>query len=433
MRGYNALAFINRKGRKMTKRRVVITGMGAVTPCGIGVDNFWSAMVNGKSGISLIESMDTELQSVKIAGEIKDKDFNPVDYIDAKDAKRMDRYTQFAVVAADEAIKDAKLDEADYDPYRVGVIVSSAAGGFKTFEKNHLAMINRGPTKGSPFTIPMLIVDMASGRISMRHGFKGVNKAVVSACATGTHSVGDAFRAIQYGDADAMVAGGCEATITTIGIGAFTTARTLSKRNDAPEKASRPYDKDRDGFVMGEGAGVLILEEYEHAKARGAKIYAEIVGYGQSADAYDMVAPCPEGKGATKSMEFALKDAGLKPEDIQYINTHGTSTGLGDKAESKAVENMFGSKDENANLYVSSTKSMHGHMLGATGAVESIVCVKTINENIVPPTINLDNQDEEVANLNYVPNKAQKAEIHAALSNSFGFGGHNATLVFKEV
>ena len=433
MRGYNALAFINRKGRKMTKRRVVITGMGAVTPCGIGVDNFWSAMVNGKSGISLIESMDTELQSVKIAGEIKDKDFNPVDYIDAKDAKRMDRYTQFAVVAADEAIKDAKLDEADYDPYRVGVIVSSAAGGFKTFEKNHLAMINRGPTKGSPFTIPMLIVDMASGRISMRHGFKGVNKAVVSACATGTHSVGDAFRAIQCGDADAMVAGGCEATITTIGIGAFTTARTLSKRNDAPEKASRPYDKDRDGFVMGEGAGVLILEEYEQAKARGAKIYAEIVGYGQSADAYDMVAPCPEGKGATKSMEFALKDAGLKPEDIQYINTHGTSTGLGDKAESKAVERMFGSKDENANLYVSSTKSMHGHMLGATGAVESIVCVKTINENIVPPTINLDNQDEEVANLNYVPNKAQKAEVHAALSNSFGFGGHNATLVFKEV
>lgn len=417
----------------MTKRRVVITGMGAVTPCGIGVDNFWSAMVNGKSGISLIESMDTELQSVKIAGEIKDKDFNPEDYIDAKDAKRMDRYTQFAVVAADEAIRDAKLDEAGYDPYRVGVIVSSAAGGFKTFEKNHLAMINRGPTKGSPFTIPMLIVDMASGRISMRHGFKGVNKAVVSACATGTHSVGDAFRAIQYGDADAMVAGGCEATITTIGIGAFTTARTLSKRNDAPEKASRPYDKDRDGFVMGEGAGVLILEEYEHAKARGAKIYAEIVGYGQSADAHDMVAPCPEGKGATKSMEFALQDAGLKPEEIQYINTHGTSTGLGDKAESKAVERMFGSKDENANLYVSSTKSMHGHMLGATGAVESIVCVKTINENLVPPTINLDNQDEEVANLNYVPHKAQKAEVHAALSNSFGFGGHNATLVFKEV
>ena len=417
----------------MTKRRVVITGMGAVTPCGIGVDNFWQSMINGKSGISLIEQMDTELQTVKIAAEIKDKDFVPEQYIDPKDAKRMDRYTQFAVVAADEAIKDAGLVDAGYDPYKVGVIVSSAAGGFKTFEKNHIAMINKGPTKGSPFTIPMLIVDMASGRISMRYGFKGVNKAVVSACATGTHSVGDAFRAIQYGDADAMVAGGCEATITTIGIGAFTTARTLSKRNDAPEKSSRPYDKDRDGFVMGEGAGVLVLEEYEHAKKRGAKIYAEIVGYGQSADAHDMVAPCPEGKGATKSMEFALEDAGLKPEDIQYINTHGTSTGLGDKAESKAVEQMFGSKDENKNLYVSSTKSMHGHMLGATGAIESIVCVKTIKENIVPPTINLDNQDEEVANLNYVPHKAQKAEIHAALSNSFGFGGHNATLVFKEV
>ena len=417
----------------MTKRRVVITGMGAVTPCGIGVDNFWQSMINGKSGISLIEQMDTELQTVKIAAEIKDKDFDPEQYIDPKDAKRMDRYTQFAVVAADEAIKDAGLVDAGYDPYKVGVIVSSAAGGFKTFEKNHIAMINKGPTKGSPFTIPMLIVDMASGRISMRYGFKGVNKAVVSACATGTHSVGDAFRAIQYGDADAMVAGGCEATITTIGIGAFTTARTLSKRNDAPEKSSRPYDKDRDGFVMGEGAGVLVLEEYEHAKKRGAKIYAEIVGYGQSADAHDMVAPCPEGKGATKSMEFALEDVGLKPEDIQYINTHGTSTGLGDKAESKAVEQMFGSKDENKNLYVSSTKSMHGHMLGATGAIESIVCVKTIKENIVPPTINLDNQDEEVANLNYVPHKAQKAEIHAALSNSFGFGGHNATLVFKEV
>ena len=417
----------------MAKRRVVITGMGAVTPCGIGVDNFWQSMINGKSGISVIEQMDTELQTVKIAAEIKDKDFNPEQYIDPKDAKRMDRYTQFAVVAADEAIKDSGLVDAGYDPYKVGVIVSSAAGGFNTFEKNHLAMIDRGPTKGSPFTIPMLIVDMASGRISMRYGFKGVNKAVVSACATGTHSVGDAFRAIQYGDADAMVAGGCEATITKIGIGAFTTARTLSKRNDEPEKSSRPYDKDRDGFVMGEGAAVLVLEEYEHAKKRGAKIYAEIVGYGQSADAHDMVAPCPEGKGATKSMEFALEDAGLKPEDIQYINTHGTSTGLGDKAESKAVERMFGSKDENKNLYVSSTKSMHGHMLGATGAVESIVCVKTIQENLVPPTINLDNQDEEVANLNYVPHKAQKAEIHAALSNSFGFGGHNATLVFKEV
>lgn len=417
----------------MTKRRVVITGMGAVTPCGIGVDNFWNALLNGKSGVSLIESIDTEKHTVKIAGEIKDKDFNPEDYMSSKDANRMDRFTQFAMVAADEAIADSGIDEADIDPYRIGVLVSSAAGGFKTFEKNHMAMINKGPTKGSPFTVPMLIVDMASGRVSMKHGYKGVNKAVVSACATGSHSIGDAFRTIQYGDADVMVAGGCEATITTLGIGAFTAARTLSKRNDEPTKASRPYDKDRDGFVMGEGAGVVVLEEYEQAKARGAKIYAEIVGYGQSADAYDMVAPDPDGNGAIKAMELALADAGMKPEDIDYINPHGTSTGLGDVAESQAIAKIFGDKDKNPNLLVSSTKSMHGHMLGATGAVEGIVCIKTITDGKVPPTINLDNQDEHVANLDYVPHKAREKKVHAALSNSFGFGGHNATLVFKEV
>lgn len=417
----------------MTKRRVVITGMGAVTPCGIGVKNFWNSMLEGKSGVSLIESIDTERHTVKIAGEIKDKDFNPEDYMSSKDANRMDRFTQFAMVAADEAIADAGIDEAKIDPYRIGVLVSSAAGGFKTFEKNHMAMIQKGPTKGSPFTVPMLIVDMASGRISMKHGYKGVNKAVVSACATGSHSIGDAFRTIQYGDADVMVAGGCEATITTLGIGAFTAARTLSKRNDEPTKASRPYDKDRDGFVMGEGAGVLVLEEYELAKKRGAHIYAEIVGYGQSADAYDMVAPDPEGNGAIKSMELAMADAGLKPEDIDYINPHGTSTGLGDVAESQAIAKIFGDKEKNPNLLVSSTKSMHGHMLGATGAVEGIVCIKAITDGKVPPTINLDNQDEHVANLDYVPHKARDKKVHAALSNSFGFGGHNATLVFKEV
>ena len=417
----------------MNKRRVVITGLGAVTPCGIGVDNFWQAMLEGKSGVSTIERIDTEGQAVKIAAEIKDKDFNPEDYIDPKDAKRMDRFTQFGIVAADEAIADAGLDEAGYDPYRIGVIVSSAAGGFKTFEKNHLAMIEKGPTKGSPFTVPMLIVDMASGRISIKHGYKGVNKVVVSACATGTHSIGDAYRSIQYGDADAIVAGGCEATITTLGVGAFTACRALSKRNDEPQKASRPYDKDRDGFIMGEGAGVLILEEYEHAKARGAHIYAEIVGYGQTADAHDIVAPDPEGKGALKSMEFALADAGMKPQDIDYINPHGTSTGLGDMAESQAIAQIFGDKEQNPNLLVSSTKSMHGHMLGATGAVEAIVCVKTITDGKVPPTINLDNQDEHVANLDYVPHKTREKKVRAALSNSFGFGGHNATLVFKEV
>ena len=417
----------------MEKRRVVITGLGAVTPCGIGVDNFWKSMLEGKSGITLTERIDTEKQAVKISAEIKDKDFNPEDYLDPKDAKRMDRFTQFGMVAADEAIADAGLDEAGYDPYRIGVIVSSAAGGFHTFEKNHLAMQEKGPTKGSPFTVPMLIVDIASGRVSIKHGYKGLNKCVASACATGTHSIGDAFRSIQYGDADAVVAGGCEATITTLGVGAFTACRALSKRNDEPSRASRPYDIDRDGFIMGEGAGVMVLEEYDHAKARGAKIYAEIVGYGQTADAHDIVAPDPEGRGALKSMEFALADAGLKPEDIDYINPHGTSTGLGDIAESKAIEEIFGDKEKNPNLLVSSTKSMHGHMLGATGAVEAIVCVKAITDGKVPPTINLDNQDEHVANLDYVPHKMREKKVHAALSNSFGFGGHNTTLIFKEV
>lgn len=414
----------------MSKRRVVVTGMGAVTPYGVGVKTFWDNLVEGNSGIGLSEDL-SEGHTVLISGQLKG--FDAEQYINPKEAKRMDRFTQFAMVAADEAIADANLEGVDVDPYKIGVIVSSAAGGFKTLEKSHKAILDRGPTKCSPFTIPMMIADMASGRISMKYGYKGVNKAVLSACATGTHSIGDAFRAIQYGDADIMIAGGCESTICDIGVGAFTAAKTLSKRNDAPEKASRPYDKDRDGFIMSEGAGVLVLEEYELAKKRGAKIYAEVVGYGQSADAYDMVAPCPEGKGATKAMEFALADAGLKPEDVQYVNTHGTSTGLGDIAESKAVERLFGDKDTNKNLYVSSTKSMHGHMLGATGAVESIACIKTIVDDIVPPTINLDNQDEEVGNLNYVPHKAQKAEIHAALTNSFGFGGHNATLIFKEV
>ncbi len=421
-----------KKGLEMMKRRVVVTGLGAVSPFGIGVDKLWTSLVEGKSGISTSESIDIEKHVVKISGEVKN--FNPELYLDSKEAKKMDRFIQFAMIAADEAVKDAKLEEdKETDPYRIGVMVSSAAGGFRTFEENHVRILEKGPNKCSPFTIPMMIVNMPSGRISMRYGFKGVNKVVVSACATGTHTIGDAFRSIQYGDADVIVAGGTEATICDVGVGAFSSARTLSRRNDEPQKASRPFDKDRDGFVMSEGAGVLILEEYEHAKKRGAKIYAELIGYGQTADAYDVVAPCPEGKGATKSMEFALKDAGLKPEDIQYINAHGTSTGLGDVAESNAIERLFGDKQKNPNLRVSSTKSMHGHVLGATGAIEAIACIKTINENIIPPTINLDNQDENVGDLNYVPHKAQKAEVHAALSNSFGFGGQNASLIFREV
>lgn len=416
----------------MEKRRVVITGLGAITPCGVNVKDFWQAMKDGKSGITKYERISNDRQTVLIAGEIKEKDFDPTKYFDPKEAKRVERYIQFGVAASDEAIQDAGLENAGYDPYRVGVMMSSAAGGFDTFEKNHLTMLQRGYTKGSPFTIPYLIVNMAAGRVSIKHGFKGQSKAVVSACATGTHSIGDSFRAIQWGDADAMVAGGCEATITALGIGAFSALRALSHRNDEPEKASRPYDKDRDGFVMAEGAAAVVLEEYESAKKRGAKIYAEIVGYGQSSDAYDIVAPDPEGNGALKSMEFALADAGMKPEDIQYINAHGTSTGLGDIAESQAIAKLFGDLTTNKNLLVSSTKSMHGHMLGATGAIESIVCIKAMEEGIVPPTINLDNQDEKVANLNYVPHKAQKADVKVSLTNSFGFGGQNATLIFKK-
>lgn len=415
----------------MTKKRVVVTGLGVISPFGVGTDKFWNSLVEGKSGISTTSSIELEKHPVKISGEVKD--FNPDDYIDSKESKRMDRFTQFALVAAEEAIKDAKLENTDTDPYRIGVIVSSAAGGFKTFEKNHVAVLERGPSKCSPFTIPMMIVDMPSGQISMKYGYKGVNKAVVSACATGSHSIGDAFRSIQYGDADIMITGGCEATICDVGIGAFTSARTLSRRNDEPQKASRPYDKDRDGFIMSEGAGVLVLEEYEHAKARGAKIYAEVVGYGQTADAYDMVAPDPEGKGATMAMKLALKDAGLEPNAVQYVNAHGTSTGLGDVAESQAIARVFGDLDKNKELHVSSTKSMHGHMLGASGAIEAVACIKTINNGIIPPTINLDNQDEHVANLDYVPHKAKKAEINAALSNSFGFGGHNVSLIFKKM
>ncbi len=414
----------------MTKRRVVVTGLGAVSPFGIGVDKFWDSIIAGKSGIARTTAINLDKHPVKISGEVKD--FNPDDYMDPKEAKRIDRFTQFALVAADEAIKDAKLDTIEIDPYRIGVIVSSAAGGFKTFEKNHQAILDRGPAKCSPFTIPMMIVDMGSGKIAMRYGYKGVNKAVVSACASSNHSIGDSFRSIQYGDADIMLAGGCEATICDVGVGSFTSARTLSKRNDEPEKASRPYDKDRDGFVMAEGSGVLVLEEYEHAKARGAKIYAEVVGYGQTADAYDIVAPDPEGRGAAMAMKLALSDAQMQPEAVQYVNSHGTSTGLGDAAESHAIARVFGDLETNKNLLVSSTKSMHGHMLGATGAVEAIACIKSINNGIVPPTINLDNQDDNVANLDYVPHTARKKDVDAALSNSFGFGGHNASLIFKK-
>lgn len=414
----------------MSKRRVVVTGLGIVSPFGVGMDIFWNSLVQGKSGIDTIKSIPLDGHSVHIAGEVKD--FDPAQYIEPKELRKMDRFIQLSLVAAQEAIEDANLNLDGVDPYRYGVIVGAAAGGFDTLEKQHQAIIDRGPTKCSPFTVPMLIVDMCAGRISMKYGFKGVNKAVVTACATSAHSIGDAFRSIQYDDADVIVAGGSESVITLLGMGAFSSARTLSKRNDEPQKASRPYDKDRDGFVMAEGSAILILEELEHAKARGAKIYAEIVGYGQTADAYDVVAPDPEGKGAMKSMELAVKEAGIEPKQVDYVNAHGTSTGLGDIAESQAIAKLFGDLKTNKDLRVSSTKSMTGHLLGATGAAESIVCIKTLTDGIIPPTINLDNQDEKVADLNYIPHKAVKADVEYALTNSFGFGGHNASLLFKK-
>lgn len=410
-------------------RRVVITGMGCISPYGVGVDNAWNAVLNGKSGIRNL-TVDIDKQLVKIGGEVPE--FNAEEYVDAKEAKRLDKFILYAIIAADEAAKSGNFDIEKEDPYRVGVVIGSAQGGLYSMAQNHEVMLNRGYYKCSPFTVPMMIPNMAAGKVSIRLGAKGINKAIATACATGAHSIGDAFRSIQWGDADVVFAGGSDSKISNFGVGAFTSAKTLSKRNDEPQKASRPYDKDRDGFVMSEGAAVLMLEELEHAKARGAKIYAEIVGYGQSADAHDMVAPDPDGKGAEYAINAAMKDAEISKEDINYINTHGTSTHVGDIAESKTVERIFGNKDENKNLLVSSTKSMTGHMLGAAGAIEAIFAIETTMNDVVPPTINLDNQDEEVGNLDYVPYTARKHTVNYALSNSFGFGGCNAVLIFKK-
>jgi 3-oxoacyl-[acyl-carrier-protein] synthase II len=411
-------------------RRVVITGMGAVTPFGVGVDLFWDNIKEGKSGIKSIKHLDTTRHTVKIGGECRD--FDPTVYLDKKEVKRMDRFTQFALVAAQEAANNANLDMEKEDPTRVGVVAGSAAGGMDTIEKNHVLIIERGPAKCSPFTVPMMIVDMAAGRISIMFNAKGPNKAVVTACATAAHSIGDAYRIIQYDEADIMFAGGAEACMTELGIGGFSSARTLSTRNDDPEKASRPFDKNRDGFVMSEGAGILLLESLDHALARGAEIYAEIVGYGASADANDIVAPCEDGDGAARAMQAALKDSGLSPEDIHYINAHGTSTYLGDIAETLAIKRVFGDYAENG-LLVSSTKSMVGHLLGASGGVEAIASIKTLQTGIVAPTINLENKDEKIPNIDLVPNIPRKVDnINVAMSNSFGFGGHNVSLIFKK-
>lgn len=408
------------------KHRVVITGMSAVTSLGKDLDTFWNNLMAGKSGVSLIEAFDVSEYPTRIAAEIKD--WEPEVYMDRKEARRMDRYVQFAVAAALMALKDAKLSIAeDTDPERVGVYVGSGIGGLGTWEEQHKVLLEKGPKRVSPFFIPMMIANMASGQISITAGAKGPNSTTVTACATGTHTIGDSYRLLQSGEADVMICGGAEATIRPTGLAGFCAMRAMSTRNEEPERASRPYDVDRDGFVMGEGAGVLILETLEHAQKRGAHIYGEVIGYGMSGDAHHMTDPDPDG--AARCMKKAIADAGIQPEDIGYINTHGTSTPVGDLSETTAIKRALG--DHAYKVAVSSTKSMTGHLLGAAGGVEAIICALALQNGKLPPTINLDNQDE-ACDLDYIPNVPRESNAKIALSNSFGFGGHNATIILRK-
>lgn len=405
--------------------RVVVTGLGIISPVGIGIESFWSNLLDGKSGIGPVTKFDVSEMSTKIAGEVKD--FNASDYIDKKEAKRMDLYTQYAVSAARMAVEDSGLDLEKTDLDRMAVILGSGIGGLYTMEEQCRVLVDKGPKRISPFLVPMMIVNMAAGQISITLGAKGPNYTVVSACASGTNAVGDAFNLIQRGSADIVVTGGTEASITPLGFAGFCSMKAMSTRNDEPTKASRPFDRDRDGFVMGEGSVILILESLEHAQKRGAKIYAEVLGYGASADAHHITAPAPEGEGAARAMSIAIRDAGLRPEDIDYINAHGTSTDLNDKYETLAIKQVFG--EHAKSVLVSSTKSMTGHLLGAAGALELAVLALAIRDNKVPPTINYENPDPE-CDLDYVPNVYRDKEVNFALSNSLGFGGHNATVVF---
>ena len=411
------------------KRRVVITGVGPVTPIGTGKEIFWNNLIAGKSGVGIITRFDPTDVDVKIAGEVKD--FEYADYMDKKEGKRMDRVTHFAVAAAKLAVEDAKLDLASINQVRAGVCVGSGIGGIETFVEQTTKYVEKGPSKISPFFIPMEIPNMPAGQISIALGFKGPNTAIVTACATGTNCIGDAFRTIQYGDADIMIAGGTEAAISPVAVAGFANMKALSTNNEHPEKASCPFDKKREGFVMGEGAGVVVLEELEHAKARGAHIYAEICGYGMTADAYHITAPDPSGEMPAACMQAAVDDAGLKPEAVDYINAHGTSTHRNDLNETLAAKKVFG--EHAYKMAISSNKSMLGHLLGAAGGVEAIATVLTIENGVIPPTINYEDPDlEEGLDLDYVPNVARKANVDVAISNSFGFGGHNATILFKK-
>ena len=407
-------------------RRVVITGLGVVSPVGSSLEKFWKNITAGKSGIGRITKFDPEGYPVQIAGEVKD--FDPLQYFDRKEVRRTDPFIQFAVGAAVQAVNQSGLEESDVDKTRVGVLIGSGIGGLSTIEQQLKILWEKGPKRVSPFCVPMEIINMASGLVSIRFGYKGPNISVVTACATGTHAIGEAFRTIQYGDADVMVAGGAESCITPLAVAGFAAAKALSTRNDEPEKASRPFEKNRDGFVMGEGAGIVVLEELEHAKGRGAKILAEVVGYGTSGDAYHMTAPAPEGEGAARAMANALKDAGIKPEDVDYINAHGTSTKFNDLFETMAIKRVFG--DYAYKVKISSIKSMIGHLLGAAGGVEVVSSVMTLQTGIIPPTINYEEPDPE-CDLDYTPNEAVKADVRYVLKNSFGFGGTNACLVLK--
>ncbi|MBO9361626.1 MAG: beta-ketoacyl-ACP synthase II [Thermoflexus sp.] len=406
--------------------RVVVTGMGAITPIGNDVETFWQNVVAGCSGVGPITLFDASAMKTRIAAEVKG--FDPEAWFGRKEARRMDRYAQFALAATQQALQDARLDPAQVDRERVGVILGTGIGGIGAMVQGVETLITRGPDRISPLTVPMMLADTAPGLIAIAYGFRGLNMAVVTACASGANAIGEAMRLIRQGDADVVIAGGAEAAILPVAVAAFNAMGAISTRNEEPERASRPFDRTRDGFVMGEGAGILILERLEHAQARGARVYAEVVGYGTSADAYHITAPPENGEGAALAMRRALADAGLSPRDIDYINAHGTSTPLNDRSETQAIKAVFG--EAAYNVPISSTKSMIGHLLGAAGAVEAIVCIRAITDGVIPPTINYEHPDPE-CDLDYVPNGARRKPVRAAMSNSFGFGGHNACLIFQ--
>ncbi|WP_066500854.1 beta-ketoacyl-ACP synthase II [Abyssisolibacter fermentans] len=407
-------------------KRVVITGVGVISSLGNNADTFWQNIKDGKCGIDFIQSFDTENYKVKVASEVKD--FKPQDYMEKKAAKRMDKFSQYAVAATKLAYEDSKLDDVDVDRDRMGVIFGSGIGGLSTIEKQQTMIMQKGPDRISPFFIPMSICNMAAGHVAIMLGAKNICNTVVTACASGTNAIGEAFRQVKYGLADIMVTGGSEASVTPLAVAGFTSMKALSTSKD-PKKASIPFDNERDGFVIGEGAGVLVIEELEHAKKRNAHIYAEIVGYGATCDAYHITAPAPGGEGAAKAMKLAIDEAGISPEDVSYINAHGTSTPYNDKFETEAIKTVFSGRENQ--IPVSSTKSMTGHLLGAAGGVEAIVCAKALEDKFIPPTIGLENKDPE-CDLDYVPNTGRKADLKYAMSNSLGFGGHNAVLLLKK-